>query len=1399
MTDAPAAPARPVLVLHAPADEPFVRGYLVPALGPGASGEPAIEIRDLAAVEIPELEAALTAGGIAIAVITPAFLANPWSRLAELLAMNAAIERDLEVIPLVLEDCALPLHLQAKVRLDLRAHGDWDRETRRLRDYLARPPPPDPPVPCPYPGMRPFEAADARYFHGREAEIDAVLTLVAAGERELTLIGPSGSGKSSLIAAGVLPRLAAQAGAAELVVRTLRPGDAPLRRLAECLEAAPGAEPGSELAAAVAAWAGRHPGARLVVIVDQLEELFTLAPRADHDRFAAALRPLRDEPRCLLVLALRADFYAELLQSQLWLDGHRRHVDLAPLRGAALRAAIERPARAQDVYFEPGLIERLLADAAGEPGVLPLLQETLVQLWGRRRRRLLTLADYDALGEGGRSGLAVAISSRADRCLRDMTPAQAVIARRLLLRLVSFGEGRPDTRRRQGRAQLAAGERSAELDAVLRQLVAARLIILDGGGTGDDQVDLCHEVLITAWPPFTAWVDARRADEQRRRQIQASADEWVARGRGASGLLDDGELAAAVAWRRTDAAVELGESPEVTALIDASHDALVRARWRWRLRVAGVAAGVVVFTAAVATLIVIAQRRADDADTARETAAREFRNNVRLTGEQYRDVGWQAVLTDHPQRAIPYLVAARAHGLDDAGLRTLFRAASASSVALALGHGDAVAAASFSDDGARVATASLDGTARIWDAASGAPIVPPLVHPSAVVEAVFAAGGTRLGTISNDDTARIWDLTARPPSAIVLHHAARVNAIGFSGDGAVVVTASADRTARVWSARTGQPLAPPMIHDAAVTNAVLSRDGSRVVTTVFQGQTAAIWNATTGARVRALQQAVWTSAADREAANSHLQLVASARFSPDGTRVVTSSVDGTARVWSAATGKLAMAPLKHDDWLVDAVFSPDGARIATVGGDGRVRIWDAAGGTAAGPPLEGLSHVVTVAYSRDGARLLALCNDKHVRIWDLRGGGLIAAIELETGALQATISPDGARVVTPSADGVARVWEVRPAAPRVLASGGHFYDAAYSPDGARIAITDTGGLRLWAASGALEATLRVPFGTLEVVFDPSGKRLAAIGLDGVSEIGEAAPARLGPLELEDESSQDLGAGMPTEIIGHIPARGAFSPDGRRFATATGDDGARVWDSESRQPVTPPLKHPAAVMMVRFSPDGRRVITAGADGTARIWDAGSGAPIGPPLVHPVHSLVIAAVFSPDGGRIATANSDNNVRLWNAASGRLEAILTGHAGWIISAAFSPDGARLVTHSADHSARIWDVATGGLAAPPLEHASRVDSAVFSPDGARIVTASAKLAQVWDVRTGRPLTPPLVHSEPLRVAMFSPDGNSVLTVADAVRIWDAGLDTRSLEAWRRIAGDGPFPQLAASVDPAR
>jgi WD40 repeat protein len=1378
-----------VLVLFAPADEAFVRGFLLPALGPSAHGEAVVDARDLAATEIAALDDALLASEVAIAVLTPAFLTNPWSRQSELIATGAALDSRLEFVPLWLEDCTLPPHLRYRVLLDFRDRAGWDREIGRLRVHLSRPVPVEQPVPCPYPGMRPFQAADAKFFYGRDTEIDAVLGLVAAGEREIYVIGPSGSGKSSLLGAGVLPRLAKADGGSELVVRTMRPGDAPLARLAECLKLAPDAKPDAKIdakidAAAVTAWAARHGGARLVVVVDQLEELFTQAAPAAQSAFATALAALRAEPRLVVLLALRADFYAELLQSELWLDGHRRHVDLPPLRGAALRAAIERPARALEVYFAPGLVDRLLADAAGEPGALPLLQETLVALWGRRTRRLLTLAAYEALGEGGRSGLAVAISSRADRLVRALAPAEVAIARRTLLRLVSFGEGRPNTRRRQARAQLAAGEAPAAFAGVLQQLAAARLVTLDGdAGTADAQVDLCHEVLITAWPWFAAWVDARRADELRRREIQASAEQWLARGRGDSGLLDAGELSAAVAWRRTDAAAELGESSEVTALIDASTAALGRSRRRRRQLVAGVVGGLAVF-AGVTTVLALAERH-----QARVAEDRR-RATVRMLGEQYLETARQAMIAGHDQRAVPFLVAARDQGIDAPSQRSLFHRATMSHVVLVLRHDGPVVAVGFSDAATRVVTASRK-TVQVWDAATGQPIGPPMVHDQMVDEAKLSGDGSRVLAITKDNTAWIWQVTAKPPPPIALHHAAAVGMAAFSSDGSAVLTASGN-IARLWSTATGQPLSPPMAHGGPVRDAVMSRDGTRVATALWEGTGSGIWNAKTGARIAEFETDPM-AADDWSFDHLHLSLVGHVALSADGRRAATAGSDQRAVVWDTATGKPVAPPLKHDASVGGIALSPDGTQVATADDTGHLRVWDVGRGEPLWPMQD--ARIDRLAYSDDGARLVAVCFDKMVRIWDTASGRRIAEFELASRVLDFSISRDAARVATADFDGAARIWSVRPAS-RVVDPAHHAYDAAYSPDGRRIVTTDTeGGVRLWAATGALLSPSQYPgAGAATVVFDHTGARFALLSLIGNVRIGDSATGEIRSFRRFQGKDQTGDWDMPGKVFGHQPPRGAFSPDGARFATIAHIPGAQIWDLASGEATSPLLSHGGTVLMVRWSPDGRHVVTAGGDATARIWDAASGAPIGKPLRHPDDTMVTAALYSADGAHIITLCNDHVVRVWNPAGGD-PVQLTGHTAWVIGAAVSPDGTRLLTHSDDGTARIWDLATGRLALPPLAHVDQVGSAAFSPDGERVVTTSDELAQLWDARTGLPLGAPFADSRLMHNAAFSADGASLVTAGDnEVVAWDVALDASSLDDWHRIARDSPFPLVGSA-----
>ena len=747
---------------------------------------------------------------------------------------------------------------------------------------------------CPYPGMRPFAADDADNFHGRDAEITELISRLRAGEREIFVIGPSGSGKSSLVTAGVLPRLArGVTGLGPFVVRELRPGEQPATRLGQALAVPPG-EPlvAPERVAALLAHCGRSTS--LLLVVDQLEELFTLASASERTRFLAALRALRTERRCAIVFTLRADFFGALMESALWAEhrGQLSRIEVSPLASEALREAIAAPARAVDVTVAPDLIERLVADAASEPGILPLLQETMVQLWDARADQALMLADYEALGDGERSGLAVALARRADATLRRFNAAQTDIARRISLRLISFGEGRSDTRRQQPRAHLhAAGDADADFAFVLQAMVDDRLLTVDEDGVGEPRVDLAHEIMISAWPTLTAWIRNHRLYEQRRRRLEATAAEWVEHGRTARGLLDPIELADAAEWQQTESAVQLGHSARVTALIAASRTAQTTQRRRRRL-VVGALGLLGVIAVVVAAVAVTERGQTNEARRLENEARRLASANRELVAESYAEAGGQLVVDHHFQEAIPYLLAARQSGQDGVPLRVLFWEAKRHlPVIPALAHQAVVVSAAFSPDGTRVVTASWDKTARVWDAATGK-LITAFEHHDSVVSAAFSPDGTRVVTASEDKTARVWDPATGKPLTGALEHQGWVATAAFSPDGTRVVTSSWDNTARVWEAATGKPLTGALEHQGRVVSAAFSPDGTRVVTASWDN-TARVWDAETGKPLTG--------------ALEHQAVVLSAAFSPDGTRVVTASADKTARVWDVSPDRGTLA------------------------------------------------------------------------------------------------------------------------------------------------------------------------------------------------------------------------------------------------------------------------------------------------------------------------------------------------------------------------------------------------------------------------------------------------------------------------------------------------------------
>lgn len=380
-------------------------------------------------------------------------------------------------------------------------------------------------IPCPYPGMVPFQAKDARFFYGREDEIRTLL-LYLRNQRYLFVIGPSGSGKSSLIFAGLLPSLRTTRHFTEGFwrVRDMHPGAQPLQAITTAL----GGDTSQLEPALRTLLSAEPPAQRLLLIIDQFEELFTQSERAEQSRFIGILKELRKLEQCALLLTMRADFFPGLMSSDLWPVEPAERMEIAPLREEALCKVIEQPAKAVGVRLEKDLLDQLMIDAANEPGVLPLIQETMRLLWPDMRAGELTLDAYKRLGSDGRSGLAVAVAAKANAVLSDLTDTQKEIARRIFLNLVNPGEGGPDTRRQQAVEELRGPRDDRDFDYTVQHLTNNRLLTLRGDDSAQGpMVDLAHEVLITGWPQLRKWLNDDRANLLLHERLRANVREWV--------------------------------------------------------------------------------------------------------------------------------------------------------------------------------------------------------------------------------------------------------------------------------------------------------------------------------------------------------------------------------------------------------------------------------------------------------------------------------------------------------------------------------------------------------------------------------------------------------------------------------------------------------------------------------------------------------------------------------------------------------------------------------------------------------------------------------------------------------------------------------------------------------
>ena len=1124
---------------------------------------------------------------------------------------------------------------------------------------------------CPYPGLAAFEPEQARWFFGRDALVADLLgrldrRLVTGGLQ--VVVAPSGAGKSSLLRAGLLPRLR----------RAALPGSDSWQTLVFTPTSTPVAALDAHLSSVT-----REPD-RLVVVVDQFEELFTLCDDdGERGRFIDALADLATGD-ALVVLGVRADFYAACVDhSRLASALQDAPLVVGPMTDVQLREAILHPALDVGLDVEPGLVELLLHDLGTtgegyEAGRLPLLAHALRACWQERHGATLTVQGYRDTG-----GIRHAVTVTAEQVYAGLDDEGRRVARSLFLRLVRIGDGPEDTRRFLDRAELADVADSGTAVAVVDAFTRARLITQQ-----HDSVGITHEALLRSWPRLRDWITADRDWLRTRQRLADDALAWEEADRDPSMLYRGSRLAA---LRERDPA-ELPSS--AAAFLAAGH----RADRGEQRRRRAVQAGLGLLTTAALIAASIAMRNADDADA---------QHTIALS----RQLAAQSLAVDETDPRLARQLAAAAWHVSPteqagAAMGTLLERQERDGILI--GFDDDVTGVAFNPSGT-VLAATNGVELRLWDPTDGrrigSPIGPDFVD---LMQAVaFSPDGTKLAASGTGGSVRVFDAATLSEIARARPHgddpvSGGEAALAFSPDGTILATTDV-ADVRLWNPvdlrETGAPLHVTDPQDK-VTAVAFNRTGTILATAADDG-TVRLWDPMTRTEIRGAI----------EVTTDEFYGVVDLAFSADGTALATGDGDGTVRLWDPTSGQPIGAPITvHPSGKVDAVaFSPDGATLVTQS-SAVVRMWDAATGreTTDSVPITGGSLAGGLAFSPDGSMLAIACADGTVRLHNPITGRPIGA-------------------------------------PVTAAAFGYQASAmAFNRSGTLLASADTQGtVRLW--DPVTQRRRGIPMtaartGINALAFNPDGTLLATAGQDGVVRLWDPATQQ----ETGPPITMPATYG-PDGFYGAVDV--AFHPGGTVLATAGGDGTVRLWDPTSRRqlgkpmvanPFYPRTPRYSAVEAMAFHPNGTTLATAGGDGVVRLWDPATQRQLGADVKHPGdHPEIGDLAFHPDGTVLATAGTyDGEVHLWNPTTQQevgKAIVLADESAFdrgVGNVAFSPSGTVLATATGDRTVRLWDPDTGGQLGIPIRPADngQVWDLAFSPDGDTLVTlVNAGLVATW------------------------------------------------------------------------